>query len=149
MNPVTLLQPKQIVFGNGCAAQCAEETAQRGFRRILLVTSSPVLGTLGEFRRVLEAHGAAVTVFSKIDAEPTISLFEEVLAVAKSTEPEAVLGVGGGSAMDVAKLVAALAGGAQIIRDVFGMNRLAGRSIFLACGDRSGCRCDLPGGLLV
>jgi alcohol dehydrogenase class IV len=133
MNSITLLQPKRIVFGKGCAAQCVEELAHRGFRRILLVTSSPVLGTLGQFRRALEAGGAAVTVFSKVDSEPTIGLFEEALAVAKSAKPEAVLGVGGGSAMDVAKLVAALAGGTQLIRDVFGANLLAGRSVFLVC----------------
>jgi alcohol dehydrogenase class IV len=47
MNIVTLLQPPRIVFGNGCAPQCAEFLAQRGVKRVLLVSSTPVLPALG------------------------------------------------------------------------------------------------------
>jgi alcohol dehydrogenase class IV len=50
MNIVTLLQPARIVFGNGCAPQCAEYLAQRGVKRVLLVSSSPVLPTLGDVK---------------------------------------------------------------------------------------------------
>lgn len=133
MNLLTILQPGRIVFGNGCATRCAEHLAQKGLRSILLVTSSPVLSTLDPFKQSLEAGGARVTVYGNVNAEPTISVFHEVLALAKSLELDAVIGAGGGSAMDVAKLVAALARGDQRIEDVFGINLLAGRDIFLVC----------------
>ncbi len=133
MNLLTLLQPKRIVFGNGCATKCADYLATEKFRRILVVTSSPVLSTIEPFKQSLEAGGAGVTVYSNINVEPTTRMFHEVLDLAKAQEPDAVIGVGGGSAMDVAKLVAALARGNQRIEDVFGINLLAGRDIFLAC----------------
>jgi len=60
-------------------------------------------------------------------------LFEQILADAKKTGVEAVLGVGGGSALDVAKLVAALARGGQKIPEVFGIHLLQGRELFLVC----------------
>ena len=126
MKTISLLQPTQIVFGNGCAPQCAEALGERGLHHVLVVTSSPVLGAITSLLQALREAGAAVTVYSKIDSEPTVAMFEDVLKVAESMELQAVVGVGGGSAMDVAKLVAALAGRDQQIRDVFGINRLTG-----------------------
>jgi alcohol dehydrogenase class IV len=133
MNIINLLQPKRIVFGNGCALEFADYLAKEGLRRILVVTSSFVLGSIRPFRRSLEAGGAAVTIYSDINTEPTIRMFQEVLTVAKSMEPDAVIGFGGGSAMDVAKLVAALVRNEQRVQDVFGINLLAARKTFLAC----------------
>jgi alcohol dehydrogenase class IV len=68
-----------------------------------------------------------------IDAEPTVQIFETVLAAARAEPVEAVLGVGGGSAIDVAKLVAALYRGAQQVTDTFGINLLQRRDLPLVC----------------
>jgi alcohol dehydrogenase class IV len=65
--------------------------------------------------------------------EPAREMFEIILAEARKMEFDAVLSIGGGSVLDVAKLVAALARGQQNVSDVFGINRLAGREIFLMC----------------
>jgi alcohol dehydrogenase class IV len=54
MNSITLLQPPRVVFGNGCAPQCAEFLAQRGLKRVLLVSSTPVLPTLETVLRALK-----------------------------------------------------------------------------------------------
>ena len=133
MLPVTLLQPARLVFGSGCAMQCAEFLTGRGHTKALVVTSSPLLSTIAPFLQKLEAGGMAVTTCSSVDAEPGIVVFEQILAVAKTVCPDVVIGIGGGSAMDVAKLVAALARGRQTIHEVFGINKLAGRGVCLVC----------------
>ncbi|MCX6896434.1 MAG: iron-containing alcohol dehydrogenase [Verrucomicrobia bacterium] len=133
MSPVTLLQPGRLVFGSGCALQCAAHLAGLGLKRLLVVTSAPLLGTIAPFVQKLESGGATVTVCSAVNAEPGIRMFEEVLALAESVSPDAVIGIGGGSAMDVAKLVAALVGSPQRIHEVFGINKLAGRDVYLVC----------------
>ena len=133
MNLLTLLQPKRLVFGTGCADQCCELLTRERRCRILVVTSSRVLGALGDLMRQLESLEAATTVYSGVDAEPTIGVFHEALALATKTKADAVIGVGGGSAMDVAKLVAALAHTDQDVDDVFGIERVAARKVFLAC----------------
>jgi len=133
VNVVTLLQPPRIVFGNGCAPQCAELFAQRGAGRVLLVTSTPVRPTLAEVLKAVNRAGLSIVESPPVDTEPTIAMFEATLKVARSEKVEAALGAGGGSAMDVAKLVAALAHGRQSAREVFGINLLQGRELFLVC----------------
>ena len=133
MNPITLLQPPRIVFGNGCAAGCVELFAQRGIRRVLLVSSSPVLPQIGFLIEAMAKAGCKVIQSRPVDREPTKELFETILADAKTKKVEAVLGVGGGSPLDVAKLVAAQVRGRQGTAEVFGINLLQGRELFLVC----------------
>jgi len=133
MNTITLLQPPRIVFGAGCAANCVELFAQRGLRRVLLVNSSPVLSQIGFLIQALQQAGCVVIQSRPVDHEPTTALFGQILADAVNAEVEAVLGVGGGSPLDVAKLIAALTRGRQSVAEVFGMNLLKGRELFLVC----------------
>jgi alcohol dehydrogenase class IV len=133
MNIVTLLQPPHIVFGNGCAPQCAGYLAQRGVKRGLLVSSTPVLPTLGDVKAALQKNGIEIVQALPVDAEPTRVLFEVVLQFARAEKIDGVLGIGGGSAIDVAKLAAALAHGKQTAPEVFGTNLLSGRKLPLVC----------------
>jgi alcohol dehydrogenase class IV len=132
MQLVTLQQPKRIVFGDG-ALQQAAEIVDLGIRRVLVVTSTPIVSLARPLVEALEKRGAAVTVYGTVDAEPSISLFEAVLEVARSVDPDAVVVIGGGSPLDVAKLVAALHGSGQGIRDVFGIGLVKGRKAHLVC----------------
>lgn len=133
MNPITLLQPPRIVFGNGCAPQCAEYFAQRGVKRVLLVSSTPVLPTLGAVVEALKKSGVETVSSPPVDREPTRELFETALAASRAGNIDGVLGIGGGSAIDVAKLVAALIKGKQAIHEVFGINLLRSRELPLVC----------------
>jgi len=133
MNIVTLQQPARIVFGNGCAPQCAEFLSQRGVKRVLLVSSSPVLPTLVEVKAALHKFGVEIVQAAPVDAEPTQALFEHILQFAQAEKIDGVLGIGGGSAIDVAKLVAALAHGKQTAPEIFGINLLSGRALPLVC----------------
>lgn len=132
-SPITLLQPGRILFGNGCAAQFTDYLSTLKLRKVLVVTSTPVLAACGEFLAGLRHAGLNPILFSRVDAEPTISMLEECLGVARQQPLEGVIGLGGGSAMDVAKLVAALADGNQSISQVIGTNQLRRRNLFLAC----------------
>src|ERR1041385_1027232 len=133
MNPITLLQPPRVVFGDGCAPQCAEFFKQRGVRRVLLVSSASVFPALDPVRRALEQAGISVVPAPAVRPEPTLADFETVLRVARAESVDAVLGIGGGSPLDVAKLVAALARSSEAITDVFGVNLLRGRELCLVC----------------
>ena len=133
MNIVTLLQPPRIVIGDGCAPQCADFLAQRGVKRVLLVSSTPVLPTLNGVLEALKKCGIAVVQSPTIDREPTREMFEKSLTVARNEAIDGVLGIGGGSAIDVAKLIAALTRGTQTASEVFGINLLANRALPLVC----------------
>jgi len=133
MNPITLLQPPRVVFGNGCASQCAEFLVQGGVKRALLVSSTPVLPALVEVKAALQKSGVEIIQAPPVDQEPTRSLFEKLLQFARAEKIDGVLGIGGGSAIDAAKLVAALVNGKQTANDVFGINLLGRREMSLVC----------------
>lgn len=133
MNTVTLLQPPRIVIGDGCAPQCADFLRQRGAKRVLLVSSKSVLPTLGAVRQALVQAGIQVVTAPPVAPEPTVARFNTLVDFARNESIEAVLAIGGGSAIDVAKLAAALTRGQQAPADIFGINLLAGRTLPLVC----------------
>ena len=131
MRTVTLLQPKKIVFGQGCAAQCADDLLARGLERAFVVTSPPIAGLAEPLAEALEAGGAEVKVYAEIATEPSVSTFEAALEAARAFAPDVMIGLGGGSAIDVAKMVAALYDGRQQVGEVFGIGQLASRALSL------------------
>lgn len=133
MNVITLLQPARMVFGDGCAPQCADFLSAQGVKRVLLVTSTPVWSRLEEVRSALKQAGIETVRSQAVDQEPTCASFEEVLGHARTEAVTGVLGIGGGSVMDVAKLVAALLDDGQTVPEVFGIDRLRGRNLPLVC----------------
>lgn len=133
MKCITLLQPPRIAFGNGCAPQCAEFLAQRGIRRVLLISGTSVWPAIRSIPDALKQHGVEFVQAPPVDREPTRQLFENILSGARREKIEGVLGIGGGSVIDVAKLVAALFHGRQTASEVFGINQLRSRDLALVC----------------
>lgn len=133
MNTVILQQPKRVLFGPGCARRITEELVAAGRTRIYVVSSPTALRHNLGLIEAWRAAGATVALDTSVNREPEIALFEAVLAGARAFGPDAVVGLGGGSPLDVAKLVAALLDGRQAIREVFGIGNLRGRAVYLAC----------------
>lgn len=133
MNPVILQQPKRLFFGVGCSSRCAEEFAQAGKKRLFVVSSPTAARNSAALIAAWRASGATIEINDTVAREPEIALFEAVLATARKFSPDAVIGLGGGSPLDVAKLVAALLDGRQGAREVFGIGNLRGRGVYLAC----------------
>ena len=131
--PITLLQPGRILFGNGCVSDFVAHLVQLRLRNLFVVTSASVANACGDVFAKLEAAGIRIRIYTEINTEPTVRMFEGCLAAARREPIDGVIGFGGGSPMDVAKLVAALADGTQMVTDVFGINQLRGRGLFLAC----------------
>jgi alcohol dehydrogenase class IV len=131
---VTLQQPRTLVFGAGCAARCTAALIARGVRRVFVVTS-PSAQRLGEpILAALRQSGAEVFTWNDIRREPTVEVFQRALTAARDARADSVIGLGGGSPMDVAKLVAALLASRQDVAEAFGIGNLTGtRTTFLAC----------------
>jgi alcohol dehydrogenase class IV len=133
VNPVILQQPPRILFGEGTSRALPAELARRAWRRTFIVTSPSVARTQADLIAGWRAAGLEPAICARVDREPEIALFESVLAEARAFAPDVVVGLGGGSPLDVAKLVAALADGAQPVTSVFGVGLLAGRALPLVC----------------
>jgi alcohol dehydrogenase class IV len=121
------------LFGVGCAQRAVDELAAAGRKRIFVVSSPTAARHNEPLITAWRTAGMTVEVNTTTNREPEIALFETVLAAARAFAPDAVVGLGGGSPLDTAKLVAALLDGRQAVREVFGIGNLKGRAVFLAC----------------
>ncbi len=132
--PISQTLPRTLAFGAGVARQCATDLLAPGRRRVFVVTAAGSVARVAEpLLAMLRDGGATVTVFDDVRREPDVAMFRAALAAARDARPDAVIGFGGGSPLDVAKLVAALLGSKQDVADVFGIGKLAGRGTYLAC----------------
>lgn len=105
----------------------------RGSRSVLVLCAGPVRGLADPLVRALTERGISSAVQDSVNAEPDRTLFEAILRKARAAPVDAVVGIGGGSVLDVAKLVAALVHTDQSVREVFGIDRVQGRTTYLAC----------------
>lgn len=131
--PIALVNVGTVRFGTDAALQCADDFASRGLRSAFLVTGAPTRTLCAPLVDACAGHGIAVTIFDSIAGEPTLTEFRAAMAAAKACAADCVIGLGGGSAMDVAKLVAALLDAPQSIDEVIGVDLLKGRALPLAC----------------
>ena len=124
---------RTVRLGQGVAAACAADLTALGCRRALVVTGAPIRSLCAGPEQALAAAGCATVVLEASEGEPTTGDLAAALATAREFRADGVIGLGGGSAMDVAKLVAALIGGKQDFADVVGTDLLKQRRIPLAC----------------
>ncbi|MHA3976702.1 iron-containing alcohol dehydrogenase [Halovulum sp. GXIMD14794] len=115
---ITLHLPPRIEIGTGAAARLG---ALVGDAERVLVLAQPatadLLGGLG--------LPGKVVVFDGISPEPKDSDLDSALDAARQVRPDLVVGLGGGSVMDVAKLVAVLWDSDQALEDIIGPNKVA------------------------
>ena len=93
--------------GKGAVAHIADEVKARGFQKIL-VCSDPNLidfGITAKVTAVLDATDAAYTLFSDIKPNPTVNNVKNGVAAFREAKADAIVAVGGGSAMDTAKAI--------------------------------------------
>ncbi|TPG47220.1 iron-containing alcohol dehydrogenase [Roseomonas nepalensis] len=126
LSPIEIQRPASLEFGAGLVGAVGRWAAARGIARSLVIATGPTAA-----RAALLGLPGEVVVFGDVKPEPDIPNLEEALALAERVRPELVVGFGGGSAMDLAKLVAVLPGTGQSIHDVVGPEKVLGRKVAL------------------
>jgi alcohol dehydrogenase class IV len=125
----------QLVFGRGAIAQLGDLCARRKLRRILIVTD-PRLKAAGLVERVqapLAAAGVVTHVFDQGEPEPSIAVALLAADAAARFAPDGVLGLGGGSNMDLAKFAAILVSHGGPPSRYFGFGNVPGAVLPLVC----------------
>ncbi len=119
-----------ILSETGAAARLGQIVRERfpNARRALVVTDPGFLRTrLAELPCLdLQRHGFTVSVFSGVVADPPEDVVREAVRFAQEKDSDLVMGLGGGSSMDVAKLIAILATGEQQLADIYGIGKVSG-----------------------
>ncbi len=117
-----------IEFGIGQSSKLAYALASLGVKKPLLITDSCIveIGLVAPILSQLKANSIACQIYSNVVADPPESNVLEAVELAKSAGCDSVIGFGGGSSMDVAKLVAALLEGQQSLDEMYGVDQIAG-----------------------
>ena len=108
---IALRQVPTLVFGPGALALCRDHLVALGATRILAITS-PSNRRYAEQLLNTFPHSE---IDDSIRAEPTVAIFQHTLTQARAFAPDLIIGLGGGSPLDVAKLIAALTNSTQQI----------------------------------
>jgi alcohol dehydrogenase YqhD (iron-dependent ADH family) len=106
----TFYNPTKVVFGKGVIPSIAEIMKKDGVQKVLLVYGMGALKKNGVYDSLIEACGAQgiqISELSGVKPNPLVSKVREGVESIKKSPVDAVLGVGGGSAIDTAKIVAA------------------------------------------
>jgi alcohol dehydrogenase class IV len=130
---LSIIFPGKLVFGKNCFTNLGEEVMQLSPSRVLIVTIEPLLSKIGILADKLKVNNVAVEIDTAIVQEPSFSDFNKLMEKAKHFDPDVVIGIGGGSVLDIAKLVAAQCGNDQSLHDIVGIGLLKQRAKKLVC----------------
>jgi len=131
MQGFTLHTTPHIVFEPGGVHRLGEIAGPRLGARVLLVTD-PGLRKAGHSDAAVDAlnkAGCSVEVYGEVEEDPSRATVEAAMAQALDCGATGIVGFGGGSSMDVAKLVSALAGGEQTLDEMFGQDQVHRRAL--------------------
>lgn len=111
MQSFTFLQPTELHFGTDKGEAFAASAAKLGKHAFVVTGAGSVvrLGYLDEVSKLLVAAGVKITVFSGVEQNPEAVTVNRATAELRAAGCDFVVAVGGGSAMDAAKAIAALA----------------------------------------
>src|SRR5690606_15980506 len=128
MEPFVFNTAPQIIFRPGASSRIAEIVADRCGGRILFVTDPGLrrLGLCAPALTSLSEAGHDVFVFDEVEADPSLATVMGSVEVGRKNNVTGVIGFGGGSSLDVAKIAALLLGSGEKIDDAWGVGNAVG-----------------------
>lgn len=118
--------PKVIWAAPGAVAKLGPEAKRLGATHVLLITDRGLMATGAPQRLadLLTAQGLTCTIYGEVMAEPSAESLDPVVQLLQNENANLVVGLGGGSAIDVAKAAALLAANGGTAYDYFGTDRV-------------------------
>jgi len=117
-----------IRFGSGTSKSCISEISKKLGENILFVTDKDLMKlkltepTLNELKK----NSSKVQIFDDVEADPSLKTLKNAIEVGKKINATGVIGFGGGSSMDVAKLASLILGSNEDIEEAWGVANAKG-----------------------
>ena len=131
MNTYSLLNAGRVNAGPGSIDSLKEVVADFNARAVLIISDKGVAGAglIARPQALLEEAGVSVSIIDDTPPEPSVEQVESILVAAQGTAWDLVIGIGGGSAMDVAKIVAVMLNNDVKLRDLLNKAPIPRRGI--------------------
>src|SRR3954470_22713076 len=120
--------PTRIIFGPGKLNDLGQSAASLGAKRALVVSDPGIIAAGHTTRGIksLEKSGLTVSLFDRIEENPTTAHVDDGLQFAKEFRPDVIIGLGGGSSMDCAKGINFLYSCGGRMQDYWGEGKATG-----------------------
>lgn len=130
MSTFTFATVPQIIAGPGCIAKLSELRSMLG-PRVLVISDDGVVkaGLVQPALASLTEAGAETSIFTGVVADPPEAIIHTAAAQAVTFGATGVLGIGGGSSLDVAKLVALIAKSGEALDTIYGVGKVTGERL--------------------
>ncbi len=121
---MSLRSPHLILAGFGASDRLGQEATNAGARKALMVTDQGVVnsGIEKKLKDQLEKCEVKVGIFDQVMSDPDISNAEACIEAAKKDRYDLIIGVGGGSSMDIASIASVMVTNTGTVYDYFGIN---------------------------
>jgi alcohol dehydrogenase class IV len=128
MNPFVFNTTPSIVFEVGSSRRLGQLAGRKLGERVLVVTDPGLrkLGLCDAAVASLEASAISVTIFDQVEADPSLKTLHAAVEAGKAAGAIGVVGFGGGSSLDVAKLAALLLGSGENLDQAWGVGLAKG-----------------------
>lgn len=119
---------RSLRFGSGVLAELPALALPLTGPRVLVVTDPGMMGTgiVDRALALLREGGLEPALYDKVEADPPEAVIHAATEAARAAGAGGVIGLGGGSSLDVAKLAALLAPGTEALKDVYGVGKARG-----------------------
>lgn len=126
--PYSVQSPDTITYGLGATGELTEYVTDETIDSALIVSDGPIVdaGVTEPITAALEAGGASVDLFTDVKPEPKLSMVADAIDVIRENGYDLIVGVGGGSVLDTAKLASALADHDVAVEETLGMGNVPG-----------------------
>jgi len=128
LNNFTFNTTSGIRFGSGMSVSSSQEICKILGSNILFITDKDLMSlkltepTLNELKK----YSSKVEIFEDVEADPSLKTLLNSIEIGKKMKATGVIGFGGGSSMDVAKLTSLILGSDENIEEVWGVSNAKG-----------------------
>ena len=128
LNNFTFNTTSGIRFGNGTSKSCVSEISQKLGPNILFITDKDLMSLKLTEPTLIELNklSSKVEVFQDVEADPSLKTLINAIEIGKKNKITGVIGFGGGSSMDVAKLTSLILGSNENIEEAWGVSNAKG-----------------------
>lgn len=121
---ISMKSPSLLLAGIGAVEKIGEEAKMIDAKKALMVTDKGIInsGIGAKVEGILKKAGVGVDIFDGVESDPAISCCEACIKVAKAGNYDLIVGVGGGSSMDIASVTSLMCTNPGSVHDYFGTN---------------------------
>lgn len=133
LQDISINFPKKMRFGNGCLDQIVADIEPLRLKKILIISIKPLLSELRGLINQLEGIGIKIYMDTTIEQEPSFLDLDQLVQTYISEHIDGIIGIGGGSVLDIAKLAAVQLKSDQRWEELVGKDLIQGRHMKLIC----------------